>query len=551
MKHLFRKSHLLIFAVLFGAFIANGQQRPFEPSLESPHATIYTHLFYLQSDNYRPGIAARTIPIDIGLDSIQRVRAAIRIKRIYDGLGLYVRVGDIPKNTNYRDSSSNNLIYTPFPKRLPEVYVEKIGEDWFYSEETLRQLPELYREVYPLGADFLINLFPESGHKEFLGLELWQYVWIAILLIFAFLIVLLIELVIRPLISRILDRKHFVFQNYPKLFRQLTRVTSLIIAAYGLKLMIPSLQLEVKATQFLQSSFSVFLTVLVSILLFRLAQVLTAYLERWAERTEHKMDDQAIPILDRVLKSIIVIGAILTVLSVLKVNITALLAGISIGGLALALAAKDTVQNLIGSLMIFVDRPFQIGDFVEGNDFVGEIVEVGFRSTRIMNKDTSIISVPNGVLANLTIKNYGLRIFRLFEARVGVTYSTTPEQIETYVNGLRQLADDHPKITESGRFIVFETMADSSLNVLFRVYLDTDSYAEELMIKEELYLIIMRMAKSLGIEFAFPSTSLYVEQMPTNGDVMSEEDSEDHAKKLDAFMQQVNEKLRGKYNEQT
>jgi MscS family membrane protein len=209
---------------------------------------------------------------------------------------------------------------------------------------------------------------------------------------------------------------------------------------------------------------------------------------------------------------VVIIGTIVQILSLMDVNVTALIAGISIGGLALALAAKDTVSNLIGSIMVFMDKPFQIGDYIEIGSMGGTVKEVGFRSTRIQTKDTSIISIPNGNIANTALTNKGVRVFRLFETMLGVTYDTNPDLIETFIEKLKKMIIDDPRVTNDDFYIALNGLGPSSLDILFRVYLNTSDYAGEIKIKEDLILNILRMAEELGVSFAFPSTSVYIEK---------------------------------------
>ena len=196
----------------------------------------------------------------------------------------------------------------------------------------------------------------------------------------------------------------------------------------------------------------------------------------------------------------------------MNVNVTALIAGVSIGGLALALAAQDTVKNLIASALIFVDKPFQIGDYVIAGGQEGTIVEVGFRSTRIQQVDTSIITIPNGTIANMPITNLGVRQSRLFNIMIGVTYDTPPEKIEAYIGQLKELVLNHPRTKNEPFYVHLREMAGSSINIMFRCYIDTTAFPEELQIKEEIYLEIIRIAQQLGVNFAFPSQSIYIEK---------------------------------------
>ena len=161
-------------------------------------------------------------------------------------------------------------------------------------------------------------------------------------------------------------------------------------------------------------------------------------------------------------------------------------------------------------------------------------MEVGFRSTRIKQLDTSIISIPNGVISNKALKNKGLRVFRLFETNLGVTYDTPRDYLQAFIKGLRLIADNHPRVSDD-RYIFLSNLGDYSINVLFRVYLQTNEYKEELRLKEEITFQIMELAEHLGVRFAFPSQTMYVEQFPGQKDLIPEYRKQDLDKKLDNF----------------
>ena len=163
--------------------------------------------------------------------------------------------------------------------------------------------------------------------------------------------------------------------------------------------------------------------------------------------------------------------------------------------------------------MIFLDKPFQVDDWIEIDNMAGTVLEVGFRSTRIQQLDTSIISIPNGIISNKALVNKGLRVSRLFETTIGLAYDTPRHYLEAYIHGLREIAKVHPKIT-GNQYIYLKSLGSYSIDVLFRVYLKTDVYAEELELKEQLLFQMMALADTLGVRFAFPSQTLYIEQFP-------------------------------------
>ncbi len=481
-------------------------------SLESPYNTIYVHLYYLQTDSYEPAKAAQTLFAD--LDSATLVRRAIMLKQIYDGLGLYVDLDEIPRDSFYVDSLSRKALYRPFPLELPEIYVQRISGKWYYGPETVRALPRLYEEVYPLGADFFLRLFPRIGQKHFLGLFLWQYL--------GMLLIGLVLVFLHQFLSRLLSfgvRRLSRSRLYPDLVSpdlafKIARYLSLLLLMALLKLLVPMLQLPIEISAFVMTAVRIFMAVFLLMLGLRLWDVFVLFLTRKIRATENRMDDQLLPLFKKLGQIGLVVLGVIRILQLMDVNVTAIIAGLSIGGLALALAAQDTVKNFIGSVMIFIDRPFQIGDWIEVGNQGGEVVEVGFRSTRIKLLDSSIVSIPNGNMANLSVINRGVRSYRLMNLTLGITYGTPPDKIRDFLAGLKEIIAAHPATHKENYYVHLTALADSSLNILFRVPLLVSDYASELCYKEEILFSILHLAEHLGVDFAFPSTSVYVEKLP-------------------------------------
>ena len=536
-----RSTLLLFFILLTGALFAQRNLAP-PVTLESPKNTIWVHLYYLQADSYEPEKSARTMPV--ALDSVERIGRALELKQILDGKGLYVRLNEIPAIANYVDSSIMQSIYTPFPSELPEVYLERKNGKWYYAQETIASLERLHNDLYPLGTQYLLDIAPQWSMKEFVGLKLWQWFGLIGFFILGYVLHLILKIIIRPLIGKqIIARLHLVDEK-SRLRDRLVQVLSLLLVFVILKRLYPALQLPVRTAEFFRVGLAIFIGVLVAVLLYRITRIIIVYLQKAAEATESKMDDQVLPVIERSITVMIVVGTLFYVLSKLNVNVTALIAGLSIGGIALALAAQDTVKNLIGSVMIFMDKPFQVGDFVEIGGQFGSVVEVGFRSTRIMTKDSSVLSIPNGQVANMNLRNLGVRRFRLFETEIGLTYDTPAYLIEQFIEGIRKIMRLHPLVMPEEQYVYFSKMADSSLNVFVRVNIDTQVWAEELDVKQELYLDIIRMAYEMGIRFAFPSRTLYIEDFPEKKSLVPDysEAKIDIEQKRDRYLAALQEK---------
>ena len=389
--------------------------------------------------------------------------------------------------------------------------MEKIDSGWYYSPRCYEDVYRLYDEVFPLGDNLFVKYLPHFGNKKFIGLYLWQLLALLLIFIASIILYYILRLILKPLIILITDRSFKTHLDLPLRYNKTARIISLLVIFFLLKYAFALLELPASLSALFILGVQIVNIILFALLIYRIFDIIMAYAKHFAKNTHSKMDDQVLPIIQQIAKILIIIGAIIKILILLDINVTALIAGISIGGLALALAAQDTVKNLIGSLMIFIDKPFQIEDWIEIDDMAGTVIEVGFRSTRIMKLDTSIISIPNGIISNKALTNKGLRVFRLFETTLGITYDTPIEKIKLFIEKLRQLAIDHEDISEN-YFIFLKGLGDFSINIMFRVFLKTNDYKEELRLKEEITFLIMELAKELDIDFAFPTQTVYLEQ---------------------------------------
>ncbi|HHB52360.1 MAG TPA: mechanosensitive ion channel family protein, partial [Saprospiraceae bacterium] len=232
------------------------------------------------------------------------------------------------------------------------------------------------------------------------------------------------------------------------------------------------------------------------------------------ERTHGKLDDQLVPILHNFLTGIVVFLGALKLLTLFGVNVATVIAGASIGGIAVALASQDTVKNLIGTFMIFLDKPFHIGDWIEADTVVGTVEEVGFRSTRVRAADTSIYQIPNSKLSEIVINNKGLRLYRRYKTELGIRYDTPPALIEAFVKGVKKIIIAHPETKSDSYNVEFTGFGDSALLIMVNVYFKSLEWGVEQSSKHRLHMAIVKLAAALGVEFAFQSTSVMIEQFP-------------------------------------
>ena len=523
---------------LLFSFLVLKSQSAGEPeiNLSTPYNTVYGHLYYLQPDSYDPGKAAMVF--DESLDSLQRVKLAIRLKQIYDGKGLYVRVNKIPQNNDYIDSTSNQATYSVFPRELPQVYLNKINDKWYYSNETVNAIPELHEEVYPFGADLLVNILPKFGQRKVLGLALWQYFGLLIILMLAILVHIILSRLIRPIVRRLARSRLYPSLVPPSLIWTIARLVSVFLVLRIMKILLPALQLPVEAANFAVIIIQIVSTLLIVYIVLKIVDVFMLFAVKATRKTESKMDEQLMPVLKRGIQFVILLGGVVQILRELNVDITTLIAGISIGGLALALAAQDTLKNLFGSLTIFMDKPFQIGDWISFGGVDGTVEEVGFRSTRVRTFANSLVYVPNGKLADMVVNNYGLRQYRRFKTTISITYDTPPDLIEKFIEGLRIIIEKHPMTRKDYYEVHFNSMGATSLDILFYAFFAVESWSDELKGKQEILLQVLRLGNALGVQFAFPTQTIHVQDFPgtTSSKPHYDTDSESMDKRLKDFL---------------
>ena len=257
---------------------------------------------------------------------------------------------------------------------------------------------------------------------------------------------------------------------------------------------------------------SVLGTLAVGIFFYRLIELLVYELAKFAEREDNLLDKSFVQMMRLVARVIvIVIGAIYLLRVISGKPLSALLAGLGIGGLALALAAQDTLKNFFGSIMIMLDKPFNIGQRVLVENYDGVVEDIGFRSTRVRTLTGHLVTVPNEKMATNAIENVGRRpsIRRL--ANITITYDTPPEKVEKAVSIIREILDNHEGMDpDFPPWVFFNEFNDTSLNILMIYWYFPPDYEAYLNFTERVNLEIMRKFEAEGIEFAFPTTTTYL-----------------------------------------
>lgn len=504
-------------------------------ALNNPYQSVYNHLNNLQPGSYNLDQAARSFE-NYTQDAEKAKDAAIKLKQIWDARGYFVEMDQISGNPDYTDSITDENIYTPVVQ-TPGIYLEKQPDQtWKYSMHSIGIIHEAYEDVFPFGSEWFINMFPHKANIQIFGLYLWQHVGIIIIILLAFLLHKLLTLLFNQVIFR--GAYKLGYDNLVKPFvKPVSKPLSLFMVFLLVMALYPLLQLPVKVSFYLNYGFKAILPFFATLVFYKLVDFFGLYLERMAKKTETNLDDHIVPIVRKTLRVFVVVIGGLFILQNLDVNITALLAGLSIGGLALALAAQDTLKNLFGSFMIFIDRPFMVGHWITSSELDGTVEDVGFRSTRIRTFRNSLVYVPNGKLADSVIDNHGLRKYRRFFIYIGITYDTPPDLIQVFVEGLRRIVQEHPRTRKDYYNIEFNDMGDFSLKIMFYIFFAVPTWPEELRARHEVLLEIVRLADNLGVRFAFPTQTLHMETFPDKSELTPKYDMsmEEFRKVLDDY----------------
>ena len=254
--------------------------------------------------------------------------------------------------------------------------------------------------------------------------------------------------------------------------------------------------------------------------IWRLLSVFDEILKIKAKDPEHWLDIGIVPLIGMSLRILVMITAGIVIAQNLGYSVSGLVASLGLGGAALALASKDTVANLFGSLMIVIDKPFKVGDWIKGSDFEGVVEEIGFRSTRIRTFGKTIENIPNNLLANIKVENMdrrkdnGLNVRRI-KMTVGVDYGVNAEKMETILTGIKEILKNDDGVDQRMTQLVrFTDFGESTLDIFLYYFADSADWDYYLSVRERINMKIMRLLESVGATLAFPSQSIYLESVP-------------------------------------
>ncbi len=537
----------ILFLVLFsaGPVSAVAQDQPAEaepavqpalvepiPSLKSPQATLRTFLRTMREEDTDGAVACLDLSyLTSNVAAISGPKIAHQVRIALDRLvGITLDDPDevwqqIPVQNDYAElfsldalqgvrsgaeqlvigqSDDGNWRFTAATCRFVETDINRLEQlPTMVGEEALAE--ELATAPFPMR---LRQWFPVSLRQPHFVLP--DYQWICLLLVIF--LGLAADVVTRNVMTWSADRwfskaiEGEPVETTKKVWRPLGRLANATTWYFGTILIgLPSVALNV-----LLIILKLFTIVAAVWTAFVLIDLVGQHWAKLAKKTATRFDDLLVPLVAKTLKLFVFCMGFLTAAQTFDLPILGLMGGIGLGGAALALASKDKVSNFFGSLTVLFDRPFEVGDWIITEGAEGTVEAVGFRSTRIRTFYNSLITLPNSLLTTSVVDNMGRRRFRRIKTTIGVQYDTTPEQLEAFCEGIRELIRRHPYTRKDYYHVYFNDFGPSSLDIMLYCFVACPDWAVELRERHRLLADIMRLAKKLGIQFAFPTRTVHL-----------------------------------------
>jgi MscS family membrane protein len=390
------------------------------------------------------------------------------------------------------------------------IYVERVpGPDgdleWKIARATMKQVPALYQE---LGDGPLAEYLPPVLlDVRVLRLQLWQWIGLAMLLVATLVLAWLATTVALGILRRIVRRTASTLDD--RLLRTVKGPLELLIGVGVFTAGMQALRLPVFTLAVLGETAQALVVLAVTWIATRLVGATFDILnEHWLAQGQVAAVSM-VPLARRVSNVFVLAVGVLVALQSFGLDLTAVIAGLGIGGLAVALAAQPTLANLFGGISLITDRPVRVGDFCRFGDRLGTIEEIGLRSTRVRTLDRTVVTVPNSEFSTLQLENFAHRDRIWLSTTLGLRYETTPDQLRWVLVKVKELLLAHPKIDPSPARVRFAGFGAYSLDVEIFAYVLTPDFNEFCAIREDVFLRIMDVVAESGTGFAFPSQTIY------------------------------------------
>lgn len=391
------------------------------------------------------------------------------------------------------------------------IHLERQGPNWHFSKVTVSDIPNIFREIEgSLSKKDMRQLadvatpwlairthIPERLKSTTFLVEDWQ--WIA-----GFLAILVLLLVHRLII--LVFRWIIIAALSPRLglpptinLQPLGRPVAVALLATALQLYLLTIDLPMDVYTKAVEWISTVRIVALSVLGIYLVEVFGERLTSRAAKTPSTVDDILYPLVQKALWVLVIVIGMAQILTVHGVDVSGLVAGLGLGGLAFALAAKDTVENIFGSVAILLDQPFRVGDAINVGGVTGTVEQIGLRSTRIRTPENSLVSMPNSKVIAGHVDNLGARQYVRTRIVLNLAYDTSPQAIEALSAGIRELLRSHPKCKRDAIAVFLNEFNPTNLGLLVQFHISAKDWTAEQATKEPIFLAILTLVQELKI----------------------------------------------------
>ena len=390
-----------------------------------------------------------------------------------------------------------------------EILVERAdrgesGSVWLFSSKTLDAIPEIYEEINLVPVD---RVLPDAvANARFIDVPLFEWFAVFVCIPLFFLFMALLNRLLRYLARKILRRLH----GKPELALPdiLPIPVRLLLMAWGIHKVNSKVELPLFARQLWNGSGTVIAIIASVWLLILLARWGEAYLSRYLRSRNLSGATSMVRLARWGVDLLIIFAGLLMTLKYFGVNPTGALAGLGVGGIAVAFAAQKTLENLVGGVSLIFDKAVQVGDVLKVGDTRGTVKEIGLRATRILTLDRSLVSVPNGQISTMTLENLSFRDKFWLHPILGLRYDTSSKQMRALLNGIRNLLKECVHVEYDSIRVRFTHFSPSSLEVEVYAYVQAKDWGQFLEVQEELQLQMMECIESTGVQIALPAQNI-------------------------------------------
>lgn len=519
---------------------------------ESPAATLDTFLMAVRDGNFERAVSCFETVKTNTVSSTNKSRAT-RLAEFLKHLGYAPGVNQGIPNTAEENLKTFSLL--PAPKQANQFVIQRSSDlmnfsddrgmitltrvtdgdmqKWLFDTKTLSDQnmqvlqkadlelidsnPDLQKTVASESLEgwILVNT-PASLRKQFLFVMYWQWIALGVLIFLGFFIDLVFRLFFKSFLRRWMNKavSQLTDESDEEVLRRAVRACGILVATIIWRIGVDVLFLPMEVLEILLVATNIMLVLAAIFAGFKLTDFLGGIFIHRAKHTDNKLDDLIVPLITKSLKIVVVIIGFIYFAQAIDVKISPLLAGLGIGGIGFAFAAQNSIENFFGSVTVLLDRPFQVGDWVVIDNVEGTVIAVGMRSSRVRTFYDSVVTLPNSILVNNQVNNYGMRAYRRWTTKLDLLYETTPEQVEAYCEGARQLIREHPYMRKDYYQVFLNEFGASGIQILVYVFWSAPDWQTELRERHRFMLDLMRLAKELEVSFAYPTQTVYLARSP-------------------------------------